>query len=72
MTDPSYDTDFYAWTQTQAQALQAKDLAALDLDHPAEEVASLGNEQEHAVEGHLHIVLLHLLKVAYQRQRRRG
>lgn len=72
MPKTTYDTDFYAWTQAQAAALQAKDLAALDLDHLAEEVTSLGNEQEHAVESQLHIALLHLLKMAYQRQRRRG
>jgi Domain of unknown function DUF29 len=29
MTTPDYDTDVYAWTQQQAQALRAKDWAAL-------------------------------------------
>ena len=33
----TYDTDFYAWTQAQAAALRAKDVAALALDHLAEE-----------------------------------
>ncbi len=37
MTTPSYDTDFYAWTQDQATALRAKDIAALDLENLAEE-----------------------------------
>jgi Domain of unknown function DUF29 len=64
MTD--YDTDFYAWTQQQAQALRVKDVAALDLDHLAEEIESLGNEQRHAVRSHLRVLLWHLLKWAYQ------
>jgi hypothetical protein len=28
MTTPDYDTDFYAWTQAQAAAIRAKDVAA--------------------------------------------
>ena len=35
MTIPTYDTDFYAWTQAQAQALQAKDCPAIDIEHLA-------------------------------------
>lgn len=65
-----YDTDYYAWTQAQAEALRQKDFAALDLANLAEEIESLGNEQAHAVESHLVIVLTHLLKWRYQSQRR--
>jgi Domain of unknown function DUF29 len=42
MTKATYDTDFYAWTRAQAEALRAKDWPALDPDHLAEEVDSLG------------------------------
>jgi hypothetical protein len=66
MTTPDYDTDFYAWTQAQAAALRAKDLAALDLEHLAEEMDALGNEQRHAVRSHLRVLLWHLLKWASQ------
>ena len=31
MTTPTYERDFYAWTRQQAQALRAKDWAALDV-----------------------------------------
>ena len=65
-----YDTDFYAWTQAQAAALRAKDVAALDLEHLAEEIDALGNEQRHAVRSHLRVLLWHLLKWAYQPDRR--
>jgi hypothetical protein len=70
MTTPDYDTDFYTWTQAQAASLRAKDWAALDMANLAEEIESLGNEQAHAVESHLVIVLTHLLKWCYQPQRR--
>jgi hypothetical protein len=61
-----YDTDFYTWTQAQAAALRAKDVAALDLEHLAEEIEALGNEQRHAVRSHLRVLLWHGLKWAYQ------
>jgi Domain of unknown function DUF29 len=70
MTDATYDQDLYTWTQAQAAALRAKDWAALDVANLAEEIESLGNEQAHAVESHLVIVLTHLLKWHYQPQRR--
>lgn len=61
-----YDTDFYAWTQQQAQALRAQEAKTLDWDHLAEEIESLGNEQRHAVRSHLRVLLWHLLKWTYQ------
>ena len=64
-----YDADFYAWTQAQADALRTKQWNAPDLDHLAEEIQELGNEQEHAVVSHLRNLTLHLLKVACQRPR---
>jgi hypothetical protein len=71
MTTPSYESDFYTWTKAQAAALRAKDWPVLDVANLAEEIESLGNEQAHAVESHLVIVLAHLLKWHYQPQRRR-
>jgi uncharacterized protein DUF29 len=66
----AYDTDFYRWTQTQAAAIRAKNWPALDLEHLAEEIESLGNEQRHAVRSHLRVLLWHLLKWAYQPEHR--
>jgi hypothetical protein len=65
-----YDTDFYAWTQRQAEALRAKDVAALDLDNLAEEVESLGKRDRRSVHGHLKVLLIHLLKWVAQPARR--
>ncbi|HSF32563.1 MAG TPA: DUF29 domain-containing protein [Candidatus Tectomicrobia bacterium] len=65
MTTPAYETDFYTWTQTQAAALRAKDWAALDVEHLAEEIADLGQSIENATESHLERLLVHPLKYRY-------
>jgi hypothetical protein len=70
MSNPSYDTDFYAWTQAQVAALRAKDWAALDLDHLAEEVEDLRKTERKAVRSQLRRLTSHLLKWAYQPARR--
>lgn len=70
MTTTGYDADFYTWTQAQAEALRARCWGTLDIDHLAEEIEDLGKEQRHAIQSHLRILVLHLLKVVYQRQRR--
>jgi Domain of unknown function DUF29 len=66
MTTPDYDIDFYAWTQAQADAIRAKDLARLDIVHLAEEIESLGIADEHAITRQLQRLLQHLLKWQYQ------
>jgi hypothetical protein len=65
MTTPDYDTDFYAWTQAQAAAIRAKAVAALDIDHLAEEVEDLGRAVRKAMGSQLDRLLLHLLKWQY-------
>jgi hypothetical protein len=66
MTTPNYDTDFYAWTQAQAAAIRAKDLAHLDIAHLAEEIESLGRSDRRAIGHYLERLLKHLLKWTYQ------
>jgi hypothetical protein len=66
-----YDEDFYTWTQAQANYVRAGVWVAVDMEHVAEEIEALGNEQRHAVESHLRILLAHLLKWRYQPRRRR-
>jgi hypothetical protein len=60
-----YDDDFYAWTQTQAAALRAKDWAALDLEHLAEEIEDVGNSVRFAIESQMVRLLWHLLKLRH-------
>jgi ribosomal protein L29 len=66
MTTPNHDTDFYAWTQAQAAAIRAKDVAALDLEHLAEEIESLGMNEKRALSRQLQRLLAHLLKWRFQ------
>ena len=65
-----YDTDVVRWTQTQAAALRAKDWAALDVAHLAEEVEDLRKTERKAVRSQLRRLTSHLLKWAYQPARR--
>jgi hypothetical protein len=70
MTTPNYDTDFYEWAHAQAAALRAKDWAALDVEHLAEEVEDLRQTERRAVRSQLRLILSHLLKWIYEPQRR--
>ncbi len=65
LQSPNYETDFYAWTQEQAQAIRAKDVAAMDIEHVAEEIDDLGANIQHAITSQLERLLLHLLKWRY-------
>jgi hypothetical protein len=65
-----YDTDFYAWAQAQAAALRAKDWAALDVEHLAEEVEDLRKTERRAVRSQLRLLCSHSLKWHYQSEKR--
>jgi hypothetical protein len=70
MTKITYDTDFYAWTHVQAEALRVKDWKALDLEHLAEEVEGLGVSERRAIRSHLRILLMHRLKWNFRPEKR--
>ena len=40
-----YESDFYHWTVDQVRSLRLGKLDSLDLEHLAEEIESLGNQQ---------------------------
>jgi hypothetical protein len=61
-----YEADFYAWTQQQAEQLRSLRPAGFDWAHLAGEIEDLGKSQKQKIESKLTIVLLHLLKLAYQ------
>lgn len=65
-----YDTDFYAWTQAQADALDRRSVNELDWDNVLEEMASLGRRERRELRNHLVILLQHLLKWRFQPTRR--
>jgi hypothetical protein len=76
MTTPDYETDFYAWAQAQAEALRAKDWAAVDVTNLLEEAEGLAERHRSAIEHQLERLVIHLLKYHYQPnerpRRRRG
>lgn len=65
-----YEGDLAAWAEAQAQALRARRLDELDLEHLAEEIADLSNRERDAIESHLETLVMHLLKWRYQPDRR--
>ena len=65
-----YEHDFYTWALRQAELVRARRLGELDLENVAEELESLGREQAHKLEPAYRVLLLHLLKWAYQPGRR--
>jgi len=65
-----YDTDFYGWTQRQADTLRAGDLAGLDVDNLIEEIESMGRSEKRELRSRLTVLFAHLLKWQYQPQRR--
>ena len=69
MTQPgaaNYDSDFYAWAMEQAALIRAGNLAAVDLEHVAEEIESMGKSEKRELINRLNVLLLHLLKWRFQ------
>ena len=57
-----YETDFFAWTQEQAQMLRARATSGLDWDNLAEEVDSMGRRDRRKLESRFRRIMHHLLK----------
>ncbi|WP_422445228.1 DUF29 domain-containing protein [Endozoicomonas sp. ALB091] len=66
MAEPLYETDFYSWTQQQAELIRQGRLGELDLDNILEEIESIGRSEYRQLSHRLDILLMHLLKWAYQ------
>jgi hypothetical protein len=65
-TTTLYEQDFYSWTQRQVELLRSGQFTELDLENLAEEIESLGKQQEQELENRLGVLLGHLLKWRYQ------
>ncbi len=70
MTTATYNTDFYLWTQQQADLLRQGALSALDVDNLIEEIESMGKRDRRAIGSYLRNVIMHLLKWRFQPERR--
>lgn len=67
---PAYETDYYAWTQQQAQFLQHQQWNCLDIVNLVEEIESLGRQERRELRNRLGVLLAHLLKWQFQPQNR--
>ena len=66
----TYETDFYQWTQQQADLLRQGAWSALDMENLIEEIDDMGRSQKNALQSYLFNVIMHLLKWQYQPDRR--
>lgn len=66
MTDVLYDTDFYAWTQEQANLLKSGRFGEVDISNLVEEVETLGRSERKELSSRLTILMMHLLKWQFQ------
>ncbi|MFN1150170.1 DUF29 domain-containing protein, partial [Serratia liquefaciens] len=65
-----YDSDFYGWTQEQADLIRAGNFEQLDADNLLEEIESMGRSERRELESRLEKLLAHMLKWRYQDSRR--
>ena len=65
-----YSTDFYAWTQEQADLLRQGKLDHIDVVNLIEEIESLGKQQQQEFKNRLGVLIGHLLKWNYQANQR--
>jgi len=67
---PNYNTDFYGWTQLQADLLRLGRFSEVDLENLIEEVETMGRSEKRELDSRLTLLLVHLLKWQYQPSRR--
>ncbi len=68
----SYDVDFHAWADAQASKLRQLQPAGLDWRNLIEELEGMARSDERALESFLAVLLIHLLKYRYERNKRSG
>ena len=61
-----YDSDFYAWTERQAELLRAEEFEAVDWDNLIEEIMAMGAAQRRELTSRLQVLIMHLLQWQYQ------
>ena len=62
----AYEDDFYAWSKDQAARLRDLRPNSIDWKNLAEEIEDLGSSSKHEIESRLLILLIHLVKWAFQ------
>lgn len=70
MNTQMYREDYRAWALQNAQLLREGRLDEIDIENIAEELEDMGGSKERELENRLGVLLMHLLKWAYQPERR--
>ena len=65
-----YETDFYAWTQRQAELMRERHFEELDVENVTEELEAMGRSEKRQLVDRLAVLIAHLLKWQYQPQER--
>ena len=67
---PSYEDDFVAWLEDQAQRARRGETEGLDLENIAEELEGMARSDRREIRNRLVVLLIHLLKYSAQPRRR--
>ena len=67
-----YETDYALWCAEQGALLRSGRLERLDRKNLAEEIESLGRSDRYEIENRLEVLVLHLLKWAFQPGKRKA
>lgn len=62
----AYKTDIVAWANEQAELLRAGELAAIDIEHIAEEIEDVGKSEQRELVSRMSLLIAHLLKWQFQ------
>jgi hypothetical protein len=65
-----YDQDYYLWLSYTAQLIKEGRFSEVDAANLIEEIEDMGRSEQRAIESNLVVVILHLLKYKYQREKR--
>lgn len=68
--NPTYDQDYYQWFHDQARLLREGLWEHIDVENLAEELEDMGKREKRALRSRTVVLLAHLLKYAYQPERR--
>ena len=67
---PNYNEDTYGWALHTSELLKEGKMDQVDIENIVEEIEALGRSERRTLISHLIILLQHLLKWRYQRERR--
>ena len=68
----SIDSDYARWCEEQAAFLRMRNFSIVDIENIAEEIESLGRSDRREIRSRLQVLLIHLLKWKFQKEKRCG